>query len=139
MSETLAKGLLMTLALFFLVLVVEFIMFGAYYVKAENTASNTLKVAERLGGFQHDSAVNGKEGVNLEPYLRKQLNNNHMYPNHWSYDYTRGKVDYNKPMEILLTGEYEFHIFKILPIKWGFDPKIPINIKRTGISHVYFR
>lgn len=49
MSETLAKGLLMTLALFFLVLVVEFIMFGAYYVKAENTASNTLKVAERLG------------------------------------------------------------------------------------------
>ncbi|KAA6448213.1 DUF4320 family protein [Bacillus cereus] len=136
MSETLAKGLTMLMWLFFILIIAEFIMYSAYYVKAQNTASSTLKIAERMGGFQYSY---NQQKVDVEPYLKSQLNENHMYPDHWSYQFTKGKVEHNTPMEIAIKGSYEFQVFKLLPIDWGFDAKIPINVKRTGIGQVFFR
>ena len=139
MSDTLATALLIPVMLFFFLLVPEFIMYGNVAVKANHIATDTVQLAERVGGFEYSD---GESSVNLGEYIEKQFELNHLNPDLWSYEYTDGRVDYNKPMQIVIRGQYYFSIFRILGLsdeELEFSTTIPVVASRSGVGQVFFR
>lgn len=139
MSNTLATALLIPLMLFFVLLVPEFIMYGNLEVKANHIATDSVQLAERVGGFEYNE---GKTSVNLGDYIKKQFELNNLNPEAWSYEYTDGRVDYNQPLQVVIRGGYKFNIFSILGLndsELGFSTNIPVVASRSGVGQVFFR
>jgi hypothetical protein len=137
MSNTLSTGLLIPIILFFVILVPEFIMYENLNIKANQIATSTVQIAERVGGFEYS---HGSTDVNLGDYVEEQFKLNNLDKSKWSYEYTTGRVDYNQPMTIVIRGEYKFKIFDILGVsEWGFPTTIPIVATKSGVGQVYFR
>ncbi|WP_121616777.1 DUF4320 family protein [Virgibacillus halodenitrificans] len=138
MSDTLSTALLLPLVLFFVLLVPEFLMYGNLTVKANAIATDTVQLAEKVGGFEY--AEDGAS-VNLGDYIEEQFERNNLNPEVWSYEYTEGKVDYNQPMQVVVRGQYNFGSFFMLGKEedWEFDFTLPVVVSRSGIGQVYFR
>jgi Domain of unknown function (DUF4320) len=138
MSDTLSTALLLPLVLFFMLLVPEFLMYGNLAVKANAIATDTVQLAEKVGGFEYSE---DGTSVNLGDYIEEQFEKNNLNPDVWSYEYTVGKVDYNQPMQVVIRGEYKFGSFLMLGDEddWEFDFTIPIVVSRSGVGQVYFR
>lgn len=139
MSDTLATALLMPVMLFFFLLVPEFIMYGNVSVKANHIATDSVQLAERVGGFEYSD---GDTSVNLGEYIEKQFELNNLNPDLWSYEYTDGRVDYNKPLQVVIRGQYYFSIFRMLGMsdeELEFSTTIPVVVSRSGIGQVFFR
>lgn len=138
MSDTLSTALLLPLVLFFMLLVPEFLMYGNVAVKANAIATDTVQLAEKVGGFEYSDE---DASVNLGSYIEEQFERNNLNPDVWSYEYTEGKVDYNQPMQVVVRGHYNFGSFYMLGDEdsWGFDFSIPVVVSRSGIGQVYFR
>lgn len=139
MSDTLATALLIPVALFFFLLVPEFIMYGNVEVKANHIATDAVQLAERVGGFEY---ADGETSVNLGEYIEEQFELNNLDPELWSYEYTDGRVDYNKPLQVVIRGQYYFSIFRILGMsddELEFSTTIPVIASRSGVGQVFFR
>lgn len=139
MSDTLATALLLPVMLFFFLLVPEFIMYGNVSVKANHIATDSVQLAERVGGFEYSD---GNTSVNLGEYIEKQFELNNLNPELWSYEYTPGRIDYNKPLQVVIRGQYYFSIFRILGMsddELEFSTTIPVITSRSGVGQVFFR
>lgn len=138
MSDTLSTALLLPLVLFFVLLVPEFLMYGNMTVKANSIATNTVQLAEKVGGFEYSE---GGASVNLGDYIEEQFERNNLNTEVWSYEYTEGRVDYNQPMQVVIRGQYNFGSFFMLGNQdsWEFDFTLPVVVSRSGIGQVYFR
>ncbi|MEX3623664.1 DUF4320 family protein [Viridibacillus arvi] len=139
MSDTLATALLLPVMLFFFLLVPDFIMYANISVKANHIATDTVQLAERVGGFEYSE---GGTSVNLGEHIEEQFRFNNLNVDAWSYEYTAGRVDYNKPMQVVIRGGYYFSIFRILGMsddELEFSTTIPVVATRSGVGQVFFR
>ena len=137
MSDTLSSILLIPIILFFVLLVPEFIMYANLDIKANQIATNSVQLAERVGGFEYSY---GDTDVNLGEHIEEQFDQNKLDETVWSYEYTDGRIEYNQPLSVVIRGQYTFRIFDILGVSdWGFSTTVPVVATKSGIGQVYFR
>lgn len=131
MQNTVTTALFLTLSLLLITLIPEGVLYGMQLVKAHDFASSTVDLAEQTGGFQY--TYEGKN-VNLIPDIEKKMKEQNM--DGWKYEYTKGRVDHNQPLNFKIKAEHHFFIFKMI----GIDSvKAPIWANKDGMGQIYFR
>ncbi|PEW74076.1 hypothetical protein CN424_21320 [Bacillus cereus] len=131
MQNTVTTALFLTLSLLLITLIPEGVLYGMQLIKAHDFASSTVELAEQTGGFQY--TYEGKN-VNLIPDIEKKMKEQNM--DGWKYEYTKGRVDHNQPLNFKIKAEHHFFIFKMI----GIDSvKTPIWANKDGMGQIYFR
>lgn len=140
MQNTVAYGLLLPFFLFVAMILPDFLIYANLSVKAHHVATNVIEVAEKAGGFEYSE---GTTNVNLQPFIESELERYNLNVDHWEVDYTKGKVDYNQPLQITVKGEYKFKAFDMIygdaDAEVNEMKRAKINASRSGIGQVFFR
>ncbi|MED5052549.1 DUF4320 family protein [Anoxybacillus rupiensis] len=131
MSNTISYFLTMIFSLFFVVVILESILFAGEVVKVHTFVQHAAELGAKYGGYKYN--YNG-QNINILDDLEEEMINQNL--GDFQVDYTRDKVNYNEDVFFAVRGQYTFYTFRLI----GFDLiKLPIYAKKIQSSQVWFR
>ena len=129
MNHTINYAIFFMLVMSIIFFAADSISFGVQYVKSNELSKESIRLAERYGGYTPavESEINKKiDKLGLDKEIFKVTTS------------TNGIVNFKGTIKIKVSGEYTFKAFNFLGTGIG-NVTIPINVEKTGYSDVLYR